>query len=71
MTSSAGFRLQAHVPVFVKATDEQIICNSTKGYQLFLVNGDNEVLVETWVGAVAKKNPYKREEGETWKIVAL
>lgn len=72
MSSGATFQLRAVVPAFVKVTDEKIICNSTAGYELSLVRADGtSVILETYIGATIKDNPFERKEGETWKIVAL
>lgn len=70
--ASASFRISARVPVSVSADDNTIFCNSTKGYRLILVSKDgSEKILEEVVMATKKPNPYKREEGESWKIIAL
>ena len=70
--SGATFRIVGHVPVIVNVSDQEIFCNSTKGYELSLVKADGtSVILETYIGATIKDNTFERKEGETFKIVAL
>lgn len=72
--STQNFRITARVPVFVKADDQTIVCNSTRGYRLWLrdkATGER-TLIEEFRGAVQKSNPYTRPHPEdSWEIEAI
>lgn len=72
--SSNSFRITARVPVVVRADDNTIFCNSTKGYRLYLQEAATgyKIVVEEHIGAVSKPNPHRRENpADKWIIEAL
>lgn len=73
-SSGSTIRLTARVPVFVKADDHTIVCNSTKGYRLYVREAKTGylILMEEYRGAVQKANPYTRSDpADTWHIEAI
>jgi hypothetical protein len=71
---SSSYRITARVPVFVKADDQSIVCNSTKGYRLYLREAATgyKILMEEHRGAVQKRNPFtKPDPADTWVIEAI